>query len=435
MVQISRSLLDGLTDLRFLIADTTAGRKVFRHLLTEMKVKSTQISMSSNLQETLEDMEKNRPHVIFADFSIEPGMMPKLLEIQKEFLQEEDVRAFFLAASKEECATINISREEGFDDVFIKPFSYGQILESFVQVMNEKFNPSPYVIEILAGKYLLARGNLEDALTSFKAAEMIERDHPRAKALQGRTLMKMGRMDQAITAFKSALRNDPSHYESQLGLLEILNARGDYVQAYQISKRLSADHTLPLRMIPDLVRLSIQNKRFDDILEYDKLLETTRNTDPDVAINVATALVIAGIHYVTTGKVPEGVASFRRAEGLTPANVSIHTRIFSALSQNKLNKEIDAMLQRLSKDVMNSTEFRLARFEHIDRYGDPLDSISEGIHLLRSGIKTPQVHRAVIERSIQVKRSPSVIADLIHNAILDCPEEEENFLSLMPTKS
>lgn len=432
MVRISQAFLDHLSELRFLIADTTAGRKTFRHLLTEMKIKTTKITVTSNLQETLEDLEKNKPHIIFADYSLEPGFMPKLLEIQKEFLSGEDVQVFFLAASKEECSTLNISREEGFDAVFIKPFSYGHVLETFINILQEKFDPSPYTIEILAGKFLFSRGEYAQALSSFNNAEMINREHPRAKTLQGRTLMKLNRIDEAMAQFKAALKIDQSNYDALVGFLEILNIKGDYVQAYQLSKRLTSDHTLPLTMLRDLVRLSIQNKKFEDVFEYHKLLEVIRNPDPEIALNVATAFIMSGIHYISVNKLQTALDALRKAETLAPNNISIRTKIFTALSQGKLFNEIELLLQRLPKDVANSTEFRLARFDHIERYSDPLDIISEGIHLLRSGIRHPIVHRVVIERSIQARRPANIIHELIHNAIADCPDEKENFQSFIP---
>ena len=420
-----------LKDLRFLIADPSSSRKSFRALLSLFRVKPHQIDVVDNYQHAVDLLKKNRANVIFADYSLGGNNCFELIQMQQDLVPPEQIRGFFLATSQDSNSMVSSAADESVDAILVKPFTFGIIKEKFVEILTQKIQPSPYVKAIEQGRGLLKAEKYEDAIQIFINAQGLDKAPALACACAGEVLQKLKRHPEAVANFQQGLSHNETHFRCLLGMVTSLMELQEFERAYAVGRTLIEHHTVPMKRIPELIRLSILNKKFEDVVDFYETTNSMNEVDANLSASLSAGLVICGMHFLRRADNANAISAFRKAEVACKQDPKILKRILQALVTAGLEAEMKAFLSRVPPEVQDSPEIRLAELAFLERSDSPHRTLETALRLIKENLKDEKLFETAIRISVQLNRKETLIQDLVWKAVQLFPEKKEHFEALL----
>jgi DNA-binding NarL/FixJ family response regulator len=418
----ARTLEEELQTMSFLIADPSSARKSIRSLLTQYGVKPHQIQVAEHFS-TIEEILKAQPtHVVFADYGFLGASAFDILELHQHIAPIGSPRAFFLLTSKESAALTGNAADSEVDAVLTKPFTFESLRQGFSEVLQRKLQPTPVQRQLDEIKTLIGTANFPAALEKLEAARADASSAPLFHYYEGISRHALLDPAAAKASLERGLALQPTHYRCLMALLDVLIAEKDHAQAYAIGKRIAAHHTIPLKRIPDLIRLSILNSYPSDILDFCEIGDSLLAADDALASHLAAGLVVCGLHFLKQSDTPSALQAFRKAELASRGRPRILERILLALFEAGLDDAAKPFLDRAPEEVRHSAELDQARIELHRRRDEPIPALTLALQLIRRKAALPQVYHAAIQLSQSIGRKEGSVRDLVHYAVQAYPE-------------
>lgn len=427
-----KAFIKAIKELRYLIVDPTSSRKSIRSLLSSYEIKPANVESVDNFPQAVDFIAAKSPHVIFCEFSLGDNDPLSLLKMQQEKLASTDVRAFLLFTSQDANAVAANAASEDVDEIVVKPFTMEILKNKFSTTMKEKISPPPFMKEFLEGKALLAKGSLDDALVKFQAAKAIDATSSLVLAAEAVCLLRMDRLEEGAQAATAGLKGDPFHFKCLEALITIKTKQGHFEEAYTLAKTLREKHSVPLKMIPDLVRLSLMAKNYDDILAFFDLADAAAKLDSSLSQYISAGLVVSGLHLLHKGETESAIQALKKAEITARGKPSILKRILIAVMAADLDEESKRLRDRLPPEILDSPEIKIAELERMEKKSAPPSEILETcIRLMREGVKIERIYVLAIQKSIEMKRKADAIDAILSDACAALPDRTDYFKSLV----
>ena len=189
------------------------------------------------------------------------------------------------------------------------------------------------------GNYQRERGDLEQAVASYRAALAVDPDYLEALFNLGEALLSLGRAEEAREPLTAALELDPTHAPSHLALGVVLEQLGDASAARNSYRRA-------IRYQPDMVdahnRLGVSYLVAGDAPRAEEALRAAVLVDP----TSARAQHNLGVLLAETNRVGEALAHFEQALAVDPDRASTHHKLGMALVILGRNEEGIAHLEQ-----------------------------------------------------------------------------------------
>lgn len=428
------ALVESLRDTRFVIADPSTSRRSLRRLLSHYQMRPHQVDVVETAEDAKELIRDKRPSIVFADSTLGGASGFELIELHQNTPVDTPFKAFFLITSQDSNLVVSSAAAESVDAVLIKPFTFDLLKQNFIRVLGEKIKPSPYIQRIQEGKDFLKNGELENALDSFVEARGLDPKPALALYLEGQTHQKMGRPEDAQKAFENGLQFNPTHFGCLSSLTTLLMKKGEINQAYSMGRTLVEHHTVPIQLIPDLIRLSVKAGKYEDVVGFYEVVSTLDDIDPSMAMNLGAALVVAGLSFLQRGDATSAVSTFKKAEVISKRHPAILKRILQALVEADIESELKSFVARLPEELRDSVDMKLAELESLNRK-DPLRALELSLRMIKDRVKHERIYEVAIMKSVELKRKPSLIEELVSRAVHAFPDKRENFEKMAKTSS
>lgn len=425
-----KKFAEGIKELRFLIADPTSSRKSLRALLSHHGIKPERILVTEGLQESIDAIAAHKPNVLFADLSVGESQGLSLVEHHRAAVPPDEIRVFFLSTTENSRLLFSGAAEEHVDGIIVKPFTFDSLNGIFVEQCSDRLDPTVYQKAIHLTQAHLDAGELDKALSLCQSAKRIDPKPTLAWAIEGRILLGKKDTAAALRSFEAGLAIDPHHYRSLVGALDCYIALGEHAKGYEVVRKLSETHTIPLQRIPDLIRLAILNGKFADMIGFYEYGDAIAEAYPSATQYLAAGLVVCGIYFARKNSRSEALDAFRKAEVACRKYPKIQTRLLCAMIQADFVEEITIVSARMPEEIRESSEVRMAELMRMDRLSPPIQTLQHAINLFRQGFRARELFEILLKRSVELKRSNVNIDDILHAAEKAFPELKAHFAEL-----
>ncbi len=428
-----KKLTESAQKLRYLIADPSSSRKSLRKMLGDFQVRPSNIDVVEKFTEATDMIKAKKPNVIFADYSLDGEGALALVEHQRAALEGKELGVFFLSTQKDSNAVMSGAAEESVDGLLLKPFTFEALKDVFMENIQRKIAPTPYEKTIESGQALLHAKKTNEALELFRKAIGLSPKPALACYWEGQTFEQLEKVDEAIRSYEKGLSHDPTHYRCLLGLVQSRMKICDYNNAYNTARKLSESHTVPVKHVPLLIRASIYNLKFEEILAFYSYVDAMLQIDPRAAESLSAGLVVAGTWMLRRGKKEEAVNAFRKAEVSSRGNPKILKKIAVELMAKGMDAEKKALMTRLPQELKDSPEFINAEIEYL--MSQP-ETVGQGLQMandmISSGKADPFVYEVTIKKMIESGRKKDRAQELVDEACAKFPNEQTRFKNLIP---
>lgn len=382
---------------RILIADANRSSRVgIARALVDMGATTSQIILADSYEWAEKTMQQARPRIVVLDYEIESRCGLDLLQDE----QPDDRLTIMVTHNNSQAAVA--SAAEGEVDVFIsKPYNLDTFRRSISLAIEAKLHPSDYIKAINEGRRYLASSDLERANQSFEKAIRLDHQPALAYFYHGRVQQLNSALDRALASYLKGLEYNQSHYKCLIGLYEALAAQNKPQEAYTVLRRIVRGFPLNPRRFAPLIKLAIQNRRYDDIEEYyDSFLQIEFRND-DIVKHACAGLIVAGKHFLREKQRDHALRLFQKA-GISAAGRSAFLKeIVLALATDGLGNELSFYLSRFPQEEQKTTEFQALDFLAVSMV-EPLHvTIGRGRTLLKEGHMHPTIYRILIQASLR----------------------------------
>jgi len=118
--------------------------------------------------------------------------------------------------------------------------------------------------------------------------------------------------EQAKGVYFQGLKFNKIHYKCNLGLYDLYLKEKNYVEAYDVIKRLSHYFPANPKRLAEVLRLAIINSRFEDIEQYYAAFCNMDDREDSLIRHVCAALIVCGKFYLRNGEKARAMPFSRR---------------------------------------------------------------------------------------------------------------------------
>lgn len=428
----NKAILDYFENKSWLIIDaSTSTRTSIKKSVVQLGSKLSNMIDCDNYTDALKIIETKGPHYIIGNNTINGGSSVQLFESHLKKVPNRLGSGFFVIADSSAIEEVALALEYDMDGIIVQPFTGSSVIDSVLQSVKAKITPSNYASKIEEGRTSLLKGNLERAMESFQTAVKLNARPYEGFYFLGQIYTEYELKEKAISSYEESVQHNPEYFKSLNRLRSIYYHQNDYKKAYDINLTMAKKYPTPSNRIPELVRLSIINEKYEDINNYLKVYRTIQTPETQTQTSISAGLAILGKYFINKREIDKAVDALKGSFKFSNGKYEILKSISQSFEEcEKLNVLLDMFEETDLDQWPENVQGVYFHVIHLTSKDDQM-VIMTGERLLAKKIKDVLIYRGLIERSINMKRKLGSLESLVLQATRDFPDYKSEFEDLL----
>lgn len=388
--------------------------------------------VEGSFEEAIKEMSIHRPEIIFTPYTLSDKTVVDIYLHHEGLYPNRLDAAFFVLSTDNSLATASIALDYDIDAFLAEPFTMTSITETIQESLRPKLLATPFDFEYSRAMVTLKEGKIEQAkelsnvLNSIKGARFDKAVH-----FQGLCAFEEANFGEAIKYFKQSDTIKPDAYRNLKALAKSYNSAQLWTEAYETHRKLIEKFPLGPERIPELIKLAVLNKRYDDIFFFYDFFHKLEVQDKIIKRHISAGLAICGKFLLETGKKKKGIEAIRLSAEYSEGSLEILKSIIPALLKAGVFSNARELLMKYHDELGEINDYKILELEILSQSANKQkEALAFGYRLLRSGVIETEVYTTVLSLSYKLKRNPKFIADLLNDAIHKLPESKQIFEDL-----
>lgn len=428
----NKVVLDYFESKTWLIIDVSAStRTSIKKSITQVGSKMSNILDADNFEDAKALIKAKKPHYIIGHKVINGGSSVGLYEYHLKAMPNRLNAGFFIIADPAAMGEVALELEYEMDGIIALPFTGASVIDSVIRSIKHKISPSLYINKIEEGRASFISGNLERAMESFQTAVTLSKHPYEGFFYLGEIYSENQLSDKALTYYEESLYHNSEYFKSLNKLRSIYSQKKDYKKAYDVNLMMAKKYPTPPEKIPELIRLSIINQKYEDINNYLTLYRTLKRPDQQTQTYLSAGLAVLGKYFINLHDNDRGVDALRGSFKFSNGKYEILKSISQSFEECHKMEVLFSMFEETDLDLWpESAQGIYFHAYHLTSNDDQL-VMNIGEQLLRKKIKDVLIYKGLIERSIKMKRKSGSLQSLVLQASTDFPEHKADFEKLL----
>lgn len=411
----------------FLIVDPSKTiRPIIKKLMVELK--STQVNKVPETWEEFEDIiRSSAPHFVFTTEKYKGKPIEPLVDMHTEIQPDRLHSGFYVISENNSLANASANIDSEVDALLTAPFTKQSLYTTLFRSFNKKTKPNDYDKVVNDGRIELFREDFESAKMKFMEAKLLGKKPVKALFYLGLIQFKLKNFEKANEYFEEGLSIKEDHFRSLNKYLQSSLKINNYEKAYAAASTMLDNYPISAENIPVFIKLSIANRKYEDIFRYAELFTTLEERDDDLHKHIAAGLAICGKYFLQADEIEQAKETMMKSADMARGNYQIIRNCCMALIEFKIYSCVDEILKKLGEYHEFSDEYKIFEYEVMSHYGKPAKIVKEGMDFIQAGVKTVRIYEAILKASIDLERKAHVIEDLILEAKKAFPGSAQRF--------
>ena len=413
-----------LVNKKILVVDPSASARsgIFK-VFNELGAKTQQIILANNYVTAEEEIKKQKPDIVIAEYDLGKACGLELLQQQRATNPDSKKTLFLLLTGNTSQSAVARSAEEDIDAYVLKPFTPEVLRRTIMTTALAKVRPPAYNVKIDEAKALLAESKLDEAEKTLNEAVTMDPKPSLALYYLGQVKFLRELADQAEGSYKTGLSFNKIHYKCLVGLFDLLMSAKKHNEAYEVVKRVSQYFPANPKRLAEVLRLAIMNQKYEDVEKYYSVFCNIDERSDILIRYVCAALVVCGKYYLQTNNRTRAFELFQKAAVTSAGRTGILKEIVQSLVDFSLSKEAVEFLGRFPPEAQSTPEYCLLKFRVTDLNGMPSPVIAMGKELIAKGMVDEDLYEIMIRRARQAN-SASLVENLLYEAAAKFPDSK-----------
>lgn len=409
-------------------------RSTFKKVLRDIGVPLQSIEFSEGgYNEAMTQVLNLKPELIISPMTIQNSSAIELYEFHKKTLANRLEAGFFILSQSNSLSQASLILDHEIDGCISEPFTAEGIKKMILMSLDAKIHTSESAIqyEKLKGKISVSPQEVSlneiDALNSFKDLERGQIDY-----LKGYALSLQNQADQACVYLQTAASANPKSYRNLKLLAETAFSAKNWKLAYETRQKMLQIFPLNPETIPELIKLSVVNEKFDDIFDYLEIFEQLEEKSELTERSIAAGLTICGKFLLQRQKTEQGLEALEKAVALGYQNIEVLKSVIPIFLEQKVFSKAHALIELYKPYHLRSSAFALLEMQVLSQSKKTLPkALKIALELIAKGKRDELVYESVLRLSVQLDRNPQFIEDLFNDSVKHHPHREQDFLQII----
>lgn len=351
-----------------------------------------------------------------------------LLELHLDLIPNRENCVFMVISKHNSEASAAAYLDTEVDNYICQPFNTETLQSSVMKAFKQKVTQTAYDREVCKIKSLIYTKEFDEAKQRAEKSLTMNKNQAWSYFLLGNIEEVQSNFQAAIDQYRKALDSDTSHYQTLSGLMRCYQSLKMYADAYDAATLLLDQYPLSINSIPDLIRISLANQKFEDLEKISAVLVQIPDLSPTIKLQISAGLALCGKHLLKNQNRELGVKSLKKALETCDFNPNIVLSVGQTYVDSALYKEAMNVLNQYDDKLGAMASFKVLELEVFYRTGEKKGHIiSLGNQLLKKNIKQPKVYEIMLEASRELNRRPEAIEQIVFDATKDYPELKGHF--------
>jgi DNA-binding response OmpR family regulator len=337
---------------------------------------------------------------------------------------------FFILSDENSIAEIALVLEYEVDGMISLPFTGATIQNSIIEGVKDKIKPTSYQQKSEEGRVHYINKKFIEAKACLKAANLLDKKPFLGEYLLGQVFHDEEKLVEATQSYEKSIAANAHYYKPMSRLTQIYYQNKEYEKAYNLNLLMAQKYPIPPHKIPELIRLSIFNKKYEDIVNYSTLFNTIKNPSEEMQKYLSAGTAILGKYFFSNNEYEKGIEAFKTSFKNCNGKYEILKSITSTCEEHG---KIDFLFELLEKSDLEKWPSSAQVFHfytmHLTSTNDQ-QIITYGEKLIKNKVKDPMVYKVLIKRGIQAARKSSFIDGLVFEASNAFPDFRDEFNTL-----
>ncbi|PIK15009.1 hypothetical protein [Halobacteriovorax sp. JY17] len=420
-----------LENKKVLIAETKkTTRTTLKKILSTFGIKVQHIFIADNNSDACEIINDLKIDIVFAGFEVQDQKGIDILKTHLNIFPNRQDAIFSLISGPNSIASSCLILDTEADDYIAEPFTAKSIAESLLKTIERKMNATPFIKSYHSIKEAIFLNDLERAKKELAPLAEGFDNLDEIFYLDARIHQEEGNLEEALKLYEQSLEVNHAHYHSLKALAEEYSNIKMWKKAYTHTIKLLKHYPINPDNLPSLIRLSIANHQYEDLIKYAEFFRSLEVQSPSIKTNIAASLVICSKFFLRNGERQKGIKTLLEAVKCSSGKLSILENIISTFIEHKEVKLGFEVLRQFESLHGENPLYKSLEIE-IDYCNKDINSVlKKGIPLAESGVANIKVYEAVILSSIKAQRKTNSIIHLIDKAVAKFPDSSKHFQSM-----
>jgi tetratricopeptide (TPR) repeat protein len=428
----NKPLIDYFENKTWLVVELSSStRNSLKKTIAQLGSKMSNMYDADNFIDAENLLNSKKPHFIIGNKNINGGSTVSLFNSHMRAFPNRMNSGFFIITEENSHAEVAMALEYDMDGIISVPFTGFTIIDTLISGVKHKLIPSPYLKKIEEGRDRYIKGQLDSATESFQMALSLHKHPYEGHYFLGKIHSDNNLRDEAIYCYEKSIYHNSEFFKSLKNLSSLYYQKKDYIKAYNINLLMANKYPTPPEKIPELIRLSIINQKYEDIINYLKIFHTIESPSIEMQIYLAAGMAILGKYFFTCNDSEKGIEALKSAFKFSNGKYEILKSITKSFQKfNKLS---------ILFDLFEHTEISNWSFESQALYFHTLHSVSDddqkvvmtGEKLIKNKVRDILVYKGLIERAIKMKRKISYMESLVNEGIKNLPEYKDELEGML----
>jgi len=327
--------------------------------------------------------------------------------------------------------SIKLITESNIDSLLIKPVTQKNFQDALFQALANKIKPTEYHRALEKGKEHLNQDDLDQALAHFEKAQALD---PRAALpfyYLGQGQEKKGNLQNAVQKYQGGLKINPIDYRCLIGLLDLHLSAKEFELAYEVAKRIHQTYPVSSTRFLGLVNLSIQVKKFTDVLDYYEAFKQIQKREPRMNRVIVAGMLVCAKYFLICNEIEKCRSVLSDAIKVAQETGEILPEVLRYCIETKNYELALDLYGKLPDDLLKTFEVQFLYIQIKYEQGDMESVVSFGTPLLQHAEVSLSLYELLIEASRLVGRNEKSIAALVDDAEARFPAARESLQKLM----
>lgn len=428
----NKPIIDYFENKTWLVLESSSSvRASIKKSIAQLGSKISNMIDADNFVDAQHLIETKKPHFVIGNNTIKGGSTVSLFDSHLKVSSNRLQSGFFVIADEYSMSQVASTLEYEMDGIITLPFSALKVMDCLVNGVKNKISPTPYQLKLEEGRTHYLTGDLESATACFQSALALHTRPYESLYFLGIIYNDNNLVDNAIASFEESVRHNSDCFKTLNCLSNLYFQTKNYKKAYDVNYLMVQKFPISPEKIPDLIKLSIINKKYEDINNYLQLIQCVKAPDSQTQISLAAGLAILGKYFLSQNDIDQAVEALTTSFKFSNGKYEILKNITYSFTECQKIDVLQALFEQVDLDIwpdkVKGLYFHCLQFtSNDDNY-----VIAFGEQLLKQRIKEVHIYKGLILRGIKMKRKLVIIDGLVFSAIKDFPEEKEEFEKLL----
>lgn len=333
-------------EIVLIVEPSQAFSTIYQSILQNMGVHPSQVVIVRKFAEALRLVEEKKPRLLITEYEIEKSFGLELIELQEK-QYEQSARISLITTKNSSDSAVAEAAEGQVDGFLLKPFPMDAFQKKISEILNQKLNPSPYVVKIAVGKNFYYSREFAQAVVEFLGAKPLHEKPSMACFHAGLTYQAMGDLKLALAEYKEGRKYQPLHYKCLLAEFEGLMTLANYPEAYTLTEIIRKNYPITSKRLGQMFVASVFTSHFEELPYLYELFTNLDQRSADLINLSSAALLTAGKFMIKQNNLKKSMEYFEIGLLIAGRNLTFLEKIIAEYIKINAPVEANSFLAKL----------------------------------------------------------------------------------------